>query len=380
MAVGEIDSICSHKNTSNITEDEIKDLLWSPSDKLVITMVIPIVAFIGIIANGIFLYTVARIPSMRTLSNCFLSSLAVIDINLLLGILIHYASLYATSELKRNYQVFQSSVGCFCLFFYAYTFGYGEMFNVTLVALEQYFAVCHPLKNRINQRRNFKVLAVTGLLAAILAGGLQAMSISKMQVSCLLWPNNNGKLQLQVYTKCIRVSQEWGIIASAYPPLLYITLLVVNLVAYCKIIKKIKNRHVNENHSRITSRPGQVRMRNQIATMLAIHAVVFFLCYFFNRFADVVRFLSYFGIDFLSRVQVDSLHTISRATFILNSAINPFIYGVSSQQYRKAFFKAFRSASGSCKISKTTDRNTENPKKDTNWRFKSEDSSMTSVL
>ena len=200
-----------------------------------------------------------------------------------------------------------------------------------------------------------------------------------MQVSCLLWLNNNGKLQLQVYTKCIRVFHEWGIIASAYPPLLYITLLVVNLVAYCKIIKKIKNRHVNENHSQITSRPGQVRLRNQIATMLAIHAVVFFLCYFFNRFADVVRFLSYFGIDFLSRVQVDSLHTISRATFILNSAINPFIYGVSSQQYRKAFFKAFRSAFGSCKISKS-DRNTENPKKDTKWRFKSEESSMTSVL
>ena len=378
MAAEDTDSICFPENTVNITENEVEDLFWSQSDKLVITVVMPLVVFIGISGNGFFLYTVARIAEMRTLSNVFLSSLAIIDMQICLGVLITYTSLYATSELKLNFQVFQSSVGCICLYFYAYAFGYCEMVNVTLVAVEQYLAVCRPLKNRVNRVRNFKVLAMTGLLAAVVSGSLQTMNYSEMQVSCLILPKISGILHPKVYKRCTSASRGWFIFASLYPPVFYATLLVVNLVAYHKIIKRISNRPTNDNSSHTTSKCRQTCLRNQVARMLAIHAVVYFVCYSVGRVLDLSQFLSSFGIKLFSREQFDSLKTVSRSLNILNCTINPYIYGISSQQYREAFCKAFLSVSRSLKIRKTN--NTENPVRGDDLRFKSGDSNMTSVL
>ena len=382
MAVEDTDSICFHENTLNITENESEDLFWSQSDKYVITIFIPLLVFIGISANGIFLYTVARIPDMHTHANIFLTSLAIIDIIILLYAIIINTSLYITSELKVNFQYFQTSVGCICFYFFGYTLTYGETFNVTLVALEQFFAVCHPLRNRVNRIRNFKILAVIGLLAAIISGSLRTMSRSKIQVLCLIWPNELGQLRTNVYKTCVSASRGWSIFGELYPLSVYTILLIVNTLAYYKIIKKINSRPINENNLQAMAKSRQACLQKQVARMLAIHAVVFFLSYFFSRVVNpVVTLMSVFGIEYFSRKQASSLDTISRTLLLVNSAANPFIYGVSSQQYREAFFKAFRrSASGSFKLTKIIDKNTENPREDTNCRFKFGESTMTSVL
>ena len=62
-----------------------------------------------------------------------------------------------------------------------------------------------------------------------------------------------------------------------------------------------------------------------------------------------------FGFDFLSRDQVETFQIVGPILVYINSAINPTIYALSSQLYRKAFMEGLRSCR--CRRSDKDDHN-----------------------
>jgi thyrotropin-releasing hormone receptor len=106
---------------------------------LPLTLIIFMVGFIG---NILVVYVVIRIKSMHTPTNCYLLSLAMADILVLLS-----ASLPAVPE--PFFQIHEWPWGrymCSALVFLQYTGVNGSSLSITAFTVERYIAICHPMK------------------------------------------------------------------------------------------------------------------------------------------------------------------------------------------------------------------------------------------
>ena len=260
------DLSCPPEDTINITESNISEWLWSTSNVIIITVIIPVIALIGLTANGAFLYTVFKIPNMRTNSNFFLCSLAVIDISFLIVLVVNYAVIYSKTELKHDFP-YPSSFECWIVFFVTYTLYYGAMFNITLVTLERYLAICRPLKSRVNRIRNIKIFVATGVTAALASGGLQTFNRSNMHVYCLTWPDSNEYNKYpNIFKTCGPVSRNWDIIIAIYIYFVFIVLFGLNLTAYVKMIQKLRRSAiVKETDPQKVGKHRKSSLRRQVA-------------------------------------------------------------------------------------------------------------------
>ena len=80
----------------------VKTFFYSPSDHIIITKIFPVIFALGILTNTAFLFTVARIPQMRTKHNFYLANLSCADLVLILtkGIVAFYRYIWS-SDIRR---------------------------------------------------------------------------------------------------------------------------------------------------------------------------------------------------------------------------------------------------------------------------------------
>ena len=75
------DAICTDVNTVNITDMETGlSLLYTTADKKIALILVSFVLLVGCSANAVFLCAMYRVPHMRTVTNAYLCSVAMIDI------------------------------------------------------------------------------------------------------------------------------------------------------------------------------------------------------------------------------------------------------------------------------------------------------------
>ena len=82
-------------------------------------------------------------------------------------------------------------------------------------------------------------------------------------------------------------------------------------------------------------------VRNQIARMLILNGIVFFLCLLPFRFVQLNNISIIVLRGPIFAFDVDVLAWVGRVTGLLNYAVNPFLYNVSNAKYRAAFVQAF---------------------------------------
>ena len=83
-------------------------------------------------------------------------------------------------------------------------------------------------------------------------------------------------------------------------------------------------------------------VRNQVATMLIVNNVAYFILLGIFQVLNVVSIVEeHLGYYVLSDFQVYSIIWVGRVTTILNSAINPIIYSLTNRRYREAFARCF---------------------------------------
>ena len=80
------------------------------------------------------------------------------------------------------------------------------------------------------------------------------------------------------------------------------------------------------------------RPRNQIALMLILNGIIFFLCLSPSLFFDL-----WAGFRFIGAGEMRYILWLGRVTMLLISAISPILYNVSNERYRKAFAETFGS-------------------------------------
>ena len=337
-----------------LTDEAITEmgLLYNMGQYLLVNYLIPFIIVGGILGNGLFLLTLARIREMRTITAFYLANLAISDLAFLISVGIRTFTGIAKSP-YMYIDPFRSSIGCALSRTITYTSYFGSIWFVTLVTFERYVSICHPVKHRLikGQRRTMKLVLATWTVALILGVGLGIGNLTELTKFCIIWPLRPLYKDLpSIVTFCSTTSRSLSSSAYLLQTSAFATAVILNAGMYWRIIHKIGTNRVVPNEvsagAETTERPAPgmknaKRLQNSVTKMLITTGVIFFVCltpWQFNICQTAISLLS--GSEVLT-VNTGRILIFVGTTFnSLNSSINPLIYGVTNPRYRKAFQRA----------------------------------------
>ena len=141
---------CIENVTSFYFVDEYRFSLVVRSDthNVLMSVLQPIAATISLLLNLCFIIVVLKNPSMRTVTNAYLTCLALSDIlfsshSALINFVAWYMTPYADDY------VFMGTSGCIANTLITKVTYFFSIFIVTIVSFDRFMAICHPLKHRM---------------------------------------------------------------------------------------------------------------------------------------------------------------------------------------------------------------------------------------
>ncbi|XP_033627299.1 growth hormone secretagogue receptor type 1-like [Asterias rubens] len=329
--------------TFNITEEEVWEWLYTSAEEVLITAVIPIISCIGFICNSLFLLVICCNHTMSSATNIYLAHLALADLSFLCLSALHHILRYSASPLSYDH-FFKNSAECVMFFIIINTAYFGSIALVTMVTVERYLSLCHPVRHlaiRSRQRTN-RIVATCWLVGFVLSV-LTVPRIAVHNIRCLHWPSDKEtyqKLPL-TYSTC-RAVKPW--VAYYTGPLLnfpWLLAMIASSYMYVRIIQLLhKRRNTNS-----TMQAARTTMRNQVAKMLIVNGVVFFFCqipYSILSLTGWICLIAQVPNPLYAASIEKQLEWIAIVAQLINNSVNPVIYGVMSPHYRSAFLKLFK--------------------------------------
>lgn len=350
-------------NLEYYSDKNIEILLYTPEDRFVTTILFPIIMTIGVLTNCLFLFTIYRVPSMRTVTNFYLVNLACADLIYIIVTAVNRFYQYIWSSELQNGAPWQTSVGCGAIYSIIYFPFFASICLVTIVSVERFLAICYPVSYRnMNNRFHALVMTLTAWITALLLTALVAPAWAEQRSYCIIWPYRWQHRLPKVVHFCNSVKDVFTNIASICQFGIFIVAVVINTFLYSMIIYRLSLRGVGEQGKSNTKHEKQPqqntnsrRVRNSVAKMLVINGIVFFVCLTPYQFFNMYYFVEGTLLD-------DSLVYIigyvGRTLSALNSAVNPIIYGATNPRYRHAFLSAIGCVSKNQDGTMTFDKNT----------------------
>ncbi|XP_030405463.1 thyrotropin-releasing hormone receptor isoform X1 [Gopherus evgoodei] len=332
----------------NSTGDEQNQTGLLPSQEVisidyqvVTILLVLLICGLGIVGNIMVVLVVLRTKHMRTPTNCYLVSLAVADLMVLVA-----AGLPNITESLYGSWVY-GYMGCLCITYLQYLGINASSCSITAFTVERYIAICHPIKAQFlcTFSRAKKIIIFVWTFTSIY---------------CTLWFFLLD-LNTVVYKDTIVVSCGYKVSRSYYSPIymmdfgiFYVVPMILATVLYGLIarilflnpipsdpkenpkIRKNNSTHQNKTmNSKMTNRgfSSTIASRRQVTKMLAVVVILFAFLWMPYRTLVVVN-------SFLSNpFQENWFLLFCRICIYLNSAINPVIYNLMSQKFRASFKK-----------------------------------------
>ncbi|XP_062886958.1 thyrotropin-releasing hormone receptor-like isoform X2 [Mobula hypostoma] len=127
-------------NSMNETEG-MKPMPWNPLEYQVVTLLLVLlICGVGIAGNVMVVLVVLKTKHMRTPTNCYLVSLAIADLVVLLAAGLPNITESVTASWVYGY------VGCLCITYLQYLGINASSCSITAFTIERYIAICHPIK------------------------------------------------------------------------------------------------------------------------------------------------------------------------------------------------------------------------------------------
>nr|BAI65850.1 thyrotropin-releasing hormone receptor 3 [Oncorhynchus nerka] len=323
----------------NFTQSEV--LISMPQNSIevqVITIVLALlICGVGIAGNIMVVLVVLRTKHMMTPTNCYLVSLAIADLVVLLA-----AGLPNISEVVDSW--IYGYAGCLCITYLQYLGINVSSCSITAFTIERYIAICHSIKAQFicTVSRAKRIIACVWIFTSL---------------HCTMWfflVDTNET----VYADGVVVSCGYRVSRNLYMPiyfldftLFYVIPLIVATVLYGLIAKvlfmsplptNLNDRsegsiHQGRSTSNVKvsckSNKGAVTSRKQVTKMLAVVVILFALLWMPYRTLVVVN-------SFMDPPYLNTWFLLfCRMCIYVNSAINPIIYNLMSQKFRAAFKK-----------------------------------------
>ncbi|XP_023682998.2 thyrotropin releasing hormone receptor 2 isoform X1 [Paramormyrops kingsleyae] len=312
--------------------------------KTISVFLVLLVCGVGIVGNIMVVLVVVNTRHMRTPTNCYLVSLAVADLTVLVA-----AGLPNISDSLVGYWIY-GHAGCLGITYFQYLGINVSSCSITAFTVERYIAICHPMKAQT---------VCTVSRAKRIIAGVWAFPC----IYCMLWfflvdiqENRERRVQCGY-----RVSRELYLPIYLIDFAIFYVLPLLLAIALYGLIARILFLSPLPHHADATSatgttvrgtckdtaeggkkgsRPGRPKSssssRKQVTKMLAVVVILFALLWMPYRTLVLVN-------SFVATPYLDAWFLLfCRICIYANSAINPVVYNLMSQKFRSAFRGLYR--------------------------------------
>ena len=316
--------------------------LYSTSEQIVITIILPCMLIICVVGNFAFLFSVKRVKRLHTIVNFYLVTLAVADVSYVVNGTAGYAMLYITTPVRSDWP---NGYECWIVTSLGRLSYYTSIGIMTIVTLDRYMAICYPFKHRAinSMTRAVKLVIITLIVAIIFSVISVILAYGKLNKFCVLWPETDDYDSFPTYVNfCSPMTPNGRVYYELLILIPFVAALIANGYMYFRIVNGLNHRHDAVKIADTQVQTQAIEGRNQITRMLIISGVLFFLCQVLRRVASL-HFILIVLADYyiFTESQYGIVVLVGRALLYLNSAINPLIYTIASSHYRKSFAEAF---------------------------------------
>ncbi|NXI84446.1 TRFR protein, partial [Rhipidura dahli] len=305
--------------------------------QVVTILLVLLICGVGIAGNAMVVLVVLRTKHMVTPTNCYLVSLAVADLIVLLA-----AGLPNISEVVASWVY--GYAGCLCITYLQYLGINISAWSIAAFTVERYIAICHAIRAQLlcTVSRAKRIIASLWLFTSLY---------------CLMWFFLVDTTQI-TFSDGAQVICGYRVSRSLYMPIYFLDFAVFyviplglatvlyGLIARILFVSPLpgtpQRSFLGSMHQssslRLSGRGsrGALSSRKQVTKMLAVVVALFAVLWLPYRALVVVN----------SFVDPPYLNTwfllFCRLCIYLNSAINPIIYNLMSQKFRAAFRKLYK--------------------------------------
>ena len=316
--------------------------------KLFILLLVPTVVAFGWFGNAAHLFVVYRVQDMRTITNFYLSNLAVSDAMFLSNAAFQYIWTYFAQPIDFSSSPFPKGYMCALNGLVLYFCYFASVFLIILVTFERYLAICHPLTHRLVKGKSWtaRMTAIAWLISLVMA--CFCLDVHETEKICIDWPDSdqyNGMashfIACKFNTNCSWCYQTLAILDFSQ----FALAIIVSIFMYWRIINTLttrSDRFKSKHDSDKQTTSMMFRARNQVARMLILNGIIFFFCLAPFEVMNLDLFCYWWaGYRIFDAVKKRYVFWIGCIAVLLNSAINPILYNVSNERYRNAFAEAF---------------------------------------
>ncbi|PIK50265.1 putative cholecystokinin receptor type A-like [Apostichopus japonicus] len=313
-------------NLENFTHTDIKTyLIYSTFSMFILSTVLPVIAVIGILGNGAFIFLIWKVPSMRNNMNIILLNLAVADvIYLFVGTSEKFVNTLSSPVAGDKY-FFGNVAQCWIIYPSLLVSSFTSLLLVSLLSVERYLAICRPLVHiKISGRRRTLCYVTLVWLSSFIVTASIYPSYTDFFTACIVWPNDTTyESYPSISGFCLSEDITWlsiGEIVQIFP---FLVALILNVVCFVKIIFKLYRRLPSSVPTMDDAMATRQRKSANAATrMLLVNGIAFFI---FATPFHLVNAIQFFEIIFPSwSPDIDVLKYIFLLMLYINSAINPY--------------------------------------------------------
>ena len=349
----------------NASYDYISSMFfYSDEEQYFILTFFPMLLIFGLIGNLSFFVVVARVPGMRTITNAYLTNLAVCDVLFIFFSMNDVLISYLISPTVRS-KLYVSNFGCGAAHTLLFAMHFAADCIIVFMSFERYLAICKPLKHKMmaGSGRTLKLIIFSWVFGVLYSLLIVSRFTSHYKI-CAIWPYDDQYQKLPHYIESCESSHP---IFSWFNPLAmsvpYFAAFLINCILYCLIIHTMhararrvvdigvasergREQGVPQAPAVAVGRPANAHVvRNKVAILLIATGTTYFLCflpYIILRLNWGFYVLSGSKIGFtLSDKQFWTAFWVATALGTLNSVVNPVIYSLTNTRYRNAFKQVF---------------------------------------
>ena len=326
-------------NSLVINEQMALMLLYSPTDKVLVTYIMPLIFAIGVLGNSAIIIVFFRCKYMRTVTNHYLVSLALADMTFLLFAAPQFWIQYFTSPIVAD-STYMSLVYCKLMTFFCDTGILASGLIVITVTVERYLGTCWPLKFRrfSSKKRTIRICIYIWIICGIYK--VPALYFTTKSTHNLRWevdpvslPPEHRPQSVQFlqycYPKtepnCSRYRKSLSI-----DQIILLSVIPITCIFYTLIVLELRR---SANSKIIAEDKRAIRTKKQVVRMLIVTIALYAVCITPFR---VLNLFDIFGASINPKF-IWAIVNTSRIMMYINSTTNPFIYNVMSDKCRRAF-------------------------------------------